>query len=113
MGIGIDENETVMRFNGAVDDGQPKPAPSGLGCNEWLEQTILDRIWNSPALVGHTKHYRPARKTLGLLRKLMLRELGSLDSNFASRGRRLDGVEEEIEDRAMEQIIIANDDQRC
>jgi hypothetical protein len=101
-----------MRFDSAMDDGQTKAAPAALGCNEWLEQSILDRIWNSPALVGHTKHYRPARKTLGLLRKLMLRELGSFDSNFASRGRRLNGVEQEIEDRAMEQIIIANDDHR-
>jgi hypothetical protein len=50
---------------------------------------------------------------LGPRRKLVLCELGSLDSNFASRGRRLDGVEQEIEDRAMEQIIIANDDHRC
>jgi hypothetical protein len=101
----------VVCLNSAVDDRQPEPATACFGRHEWLEEFFLDRIGDSPTLIRHTQHYCAAREVLGLRRKLVMRELGSFDPDLAARWRRLDRVEEEVEDRAMEQVIIANDDQ--
>jgi len=49
---------------------------------------------------------------LGLWRKLMMRELNGFESHFAAWRRCLHCVEKKVEYCAMQQIVIANDDQR-
>lgn len=109
----VDENETVMCLDGPVYDREAKSGSTHFRRDERLEQSLVDRVGYSRPLIGYLKHHRPARKALGLRRKLVVRELRCFEPDFAARWRGLNRVEKEIEDRAMEQIIIANDDQRC
>jgi hypothetical protein len=64
------------------------------------------------SFVRHLDHYRTASETGRLRRELVRSQFCGFDSNFAIRRGRLHCIEKEIEYRAMQQIIIANDDQR-
>src|SRR6266550_8334880 len=113
LAIAIDQNESVVRFDSAVYDRQPESGAFRLGGHEWLKEPLLDRIGYSAPLVGHLHHHPPTGETLGLRGELVIRELRCFESDFTTGRRCLNGVEKEVEDRAMEQIIIANDDHRC
>jgi len=91
-------------------DRKTQPASASLRRHEWLEQPVLDGLRNAFALIGYLEHYSAAQEMFGLCRELVRRELRRLDPNFPARRRCLHRVEEEIEDRTMEQVIIANDD---
>src|SRR5712672_1408513 len=108
----IDENKTVMRFNGAMYDRESESRTAGFRRHERLEQPLFDRVRYTSSLVGHAHHHRPASEALGLRRQLVIRQLRCFQAHFPTGWRRLNRIEKEIEDRTMEQIIIANDDQR-
>ena len=90
----------------------PRPLPPAFVVNERLEHPLSHRLGDAFPLIAHLQHDAAAHEVLGLRRQLVGRELRGFDSNFSAGRRRLHCIEEEIEDRAMKQIIIANDDQR-
>src|SRR5712671_3411665 len=108
----IDENETVMRFYGTMYDGESESRTAGFRRHERLEQPLFDRIGYTSALIGHSYHHRPASEALGLRRELVICQLRCFQPHFPTGWRGLNRIEKKIEDRTMEQIIIANDDQR-
>src|SRR3954468_20239810 len=75
LAVAIDQNEPVMRFDGAMHDRQAEARSAGLGRYERLEQSLLDRVGNTAALIGDLQHHRAPREALRLWRKLVIREL--------------------------------------
>jgi len=101
-----------MCFHGAMYDGESESRTAGLGRHERLEQPLFDGVGYSSSLVGHTHHHRPTGEALGLRWQLVVCQLRCFQPHFPTGWRGLNRIEKEIEDRTMEQIIIANDDQR-
>jgi hypothetical protein len=107
----VHEYESMMRFNSAMHDGEAEPAAAGFGRHEGLKKSVLYRFRYPATLIGDSQHQPAAREMLRLRRKLMMSELDCFDPDLSARGRCLHRIEEQVEDRPVQQIVIANDDQ--
>src|SRR5881396_2037294 len=101
-----------MRFDRAVHDREAKSAAVLFRGDERLEQAIANLAGNSCSRVAHFEHYRAAPEARLVRRQLVTGELSRFDPHLSAGRRSLSRIEDKIEDCAMEQIIIANDDQR-
>ena len=103
----------MMSLYCAMYDRESETASTGSGSDERLEESLPNVSGYALPLVAHLQHHRAARKTRCLRRELVRSKLRCLEPYLATWRRCLHRVEEEIEDRTMKQVIIANDDQRC
>src|SRR5439155_25777703 len=100
-----------MCLDRTLHDGEAQAAPARLGRNEGIEQTVADAGWNARPVVAHA-HHHAARTEAGAERRLLTIQQTRLDAYYPGHRRGLYGVEREIEDRAVQQILVTFDRQR-
>ena len=101
-----------MRLNRALDNRKPQTTSPRPRCDEGIEQSVTNQRRDPRALVDNHDSIRPTGE-LGLIRgKLVLLKEPALDHNLPVWGRRLHGIEEEVEDRPVQQVFVALDQHR-
>ncbi len=108
--VAVDEDEAAVGLDGAVDDRQAQPAAAGLGGEERVEQPVAD-LGGMPGPSSETRSATPPRSN---------ETPAGASSSAAARPRRaptgwagrLHRVEREVEDRAMQQVLVALDAER-
>jgi hypothetical protein len=98
-----------VSLNGTLDYRKPKPAPTRLSGDEGIEQSVTNLRRDAGPLVSDEYSIRASRKLRLSMRQLMRCELPTLEQDFSLWRRRLNGVEEKIEDRAVHEIFITFD----
>ena len=102
-----------MCLDGAMHYRQAESGTTDFGRHERLEQSLFDGIGYTATLIGDLQHHRAPGEALGLRWELVVRELRRLESDFSAGRRCLHCIEKQVENRTMEQVVIANDDQWC
>src|SRR5690348_6535128 len=98
-----------MRFDRAVYDGQAEACATGLGGKEGIEHAVLDCSGDAWADVRYAEcNGTVAKYDAG--RDLVTGEAAHFDDDPPGVGRCLHGVERDVEDRAVEEVLVAFDE---
>jgi hypothetical protein len=106
----IDEDETAVRLDCALDNGETETTATRFRGEEGIEEPIADLDGNSGAGIANAQRDCP-RVEGDADGKRVEGARGDIDVHDAAVRRSLHGVQHEIEHGPVEQIIVAIDDE--
>ena len=108
--VAVDEHEAAVRLDGAVHDGEPEAAAAGLRREERVEQAVAD-LGGMPGPSSVTRSATPPWSNATPAGSCSGERRRDLDAHLAALRRRLHRVEREVEHGAVQQVLVAVDDQ--
>src|SRR6267143_6116937 len=104
-GLRVNEYDAAVCFYRTLDDGESESRAPHASGGERLEQTPLKVVWNAGAVVGDPQRDRvlDSRRSRQLVRR---RAAGAHHDRGLDAGR-LDGIEHEVRDDAVQQVLVA------
>ena len=107
----VDEDESAMRLDGAMHDGEAEAAAARLRREEGIEQPVADLDRDAGPRVADAQ--RDARRARTRVRRRACSRGAAPTSTRTSPlcRRGLDGVEQQVEDGAVQQVLVAFDDE--
>ena len=98
-----------MRFDGTLNNGEAEATAFGLSGDEGIEQSVTNFRRHSLPAVGDENRDRSIRKFESARRQLVRLKLASFDAHDSTRRRCLDGVQQQVEEGAVHQVLVTVD----
>jgi hypothetical protein len=108
MASRIDQHEPAVRLDGAMHDGESEAAPAGLRGEERIEHALAQIRLDTGSGVANANGHGAGGK-VGADGEFIVGERGHIHFDATSLRRRLQTVEHEVEDGAVEQVFVALD----